>query len=529
MADPQPKLVYDNGAGQREDALTFAEQTARLTLPFLDPRGHHRSLRHDRPWTTSGTTSVFSLSSQGLKILFPPGVQWGELDLPPQIWKFLQDKAERGEAQFTLLDLDQLKDKLEERTTDILRSLNQRNMRSRIGAAMRRNLVEGSTAIHNAPPNPEADPRERLNRPDGIRIFPLRSHVVYRNEYGAVRVLVLKEEIDPDPVNAQTTRDFNQTIDIWTLVDYERDEIWRQVGERGDPFLVEDERVDGYFVFSSEIPDVGNYPNPYFWNYLRLIAQINHAEASMAEAMSAAAWSPTGIKEGSTLAEDPDAVMKKKTGEAIVHQEGDIFFPSADRKIADWAWVAQMRNDDKQELDNVAAKGIKDRPVSEASATAVLEIKDEVDTQSQDLLSNWQDTLSLPLFASEAAIQDEISPLLDPETDEGLLREFLQISITTGVGALAKQRSMSKFVAQVLAPLKQLDENFVIFGEEVADRAAEGALIETEGLYGTRQPPMAPPPGAGGTTPNGKRDETLMTRGGPQIPQPIPGVAGGPA
>lgn len=522
---PQPKLIYDNGAGQREKWLNFAEDTARLTIPSLDPRGQQRSRRHDRPATTEGTTAVFSLASQALKILFPPGVRWGELDLPPQIWRFLVKKAESGDAQFTVGAVDALRQKLETRTTDILRSLNQRNVRSRIGSAMRRNLVEGSTAIHNAPPDPDADPRERLNRPDGIRIFPLRSHVVYRNEYGAVRALCLKEEIDPDPVDAQTTRDFDQKVQIWTLVDYERDEIWRQIGERGDSFQVFDERVDGYFVFNAEIPDVENYPHGYFWNYLRLIAQINHAEASMAEAMSDAAWSPVGIREGSTLAEDPEAVTKKRTGEPIVHQEGDIFFPNAGKKIADWIWVLNMRNDDKRELDNIAGKGIKDRPVTEASATAVLEIKDEVDTQSQDLLSNYQDTLQMKLFASEAAIHDDVVPLLDPQTDEALLQEFLQITITTGVGALAKQRAMTRFVSQILAPLKQLTADqpnrFIINAEEIADRAGEGMLIETDGLYETMEAPAELPGGPGAAANGQRRDETMLTRGGPQPPQPV--------
>lgn len=526
MATPQPKLVYENGTGDREKWLTFAEDTARLTLPSLDPRGKMGSRRHDRPHTTEGTTAVFSLGSQALKILMPAGVRWGELGIPPYVWEFLGERVVSGEADFTGQDVARLRNRLKVRTSEILRSLNQRNMRSRIGAAMRRNLVEGSTAIHNAPPNPDADPAERFNRPDGIRIFPLRSHVVYRNEYGDVRVLVLKEEIDPDPISAQTKSDFEKKVEIWTLVDYENDRIWRQVGSRGDPFEVEDERVDGYFVFSAEIPDIDNYPHPYFWNYLRLIAQINHAEASMAEAMSDASWSPIGIREGSTLAEDPEGVTKKRTGEPIVCQEGDVFWLNTGRKIADWAWVGQMRNDDKRELDNVAAKGIKDRPVTEASATAVLEIKDEIDTQTQDLLSSWQDTLQMPLFRSEAAIHDEIVPLLDPETDEALLKEFLQVTITTGVGALSKQRAMAKFVTQILAPLKQLtadqDERFVVHAEEIADRAGEGMLIETDGLYSTIRIPQQPTAGDGEPGGNGQaRDETILTPGGPQPPQPV--------
>jgi len=76
-------------------------------------------------------------------------------------------------------------------------------------------------------------------------------------------------------------------------------------------------------------------------------------------------------------------------------------------------------------------------------------------------------------------------------------------------------------VAQVRFPMKQLDETFFVSGEKIADRAGEGMLIETDGLYGTRQPPMEPQPGEEGATPNGmKRDEPVMTPGGPQPVQP---------
>lgn len=520
MADPQPRIVYETGAGNRDQFLNFAEDTARLTIPSMDPRGKSRSKKDERPHTTEGTTAVFSLASQALKILMPPGVQWGEKNLPPYVWKFMEQQVREGEAEFEMRDIAILRRKMQVRSQDVIKSLNQRNTRSRIGAAIRRNLIEGSTAIHNAPPRPGADPRERIFRPDGIRIFPLRSHVVWRDEYGAVRLLALKEEIEPDPMTITRKEDMKNVLEIWTLIDFEGKEIWRQVGARGEPVLVEDERVDGYFVFTSEIPDIDNYPHPYFWNYLRLIAQIDHAEASMAEAMATASWSPVGIREGSTLAEDPDAVTEKRSGEPIVHQEGDIFGVSiAAQKIQDWQWVAAMRNDDKRELDNIAAKGIKDRSLSaDTSATAILEIIDELETQTQDLLSSYEETLQRKLFESEAAIHEEIIPLLEPGTDEELLAEFVQTNITTGVGALSKQRAMIRFVMG-LAQLQQLDPRLQVNGELAADRIGEGMLIDTEGLYETIElaGAVVPPGEEAGQPP---REETIMTPGGPQPPQP---------
>lgn len=525
MAIPQPRIVYESQEGNREQYLSFAEDTSALTLPSMDPRGLRRSAGHQRPHTTEGTTAVFSLSSQALKILMPPGVLWGDLDMPPYLWKFVEVQAASGTVPFSIENVVELKDRLKIRSFDIVKSLNQRNLRSRFGSAIRRNLVEGSTAIHNAPPPPGSDPVARMRRKEGLRIFPLRSHVVVRDPFGNVRQLALLEELEPDVMMIQKRSDFENVLKIWTLVDYDSEVIWRQVGDRGEPFVVEDETVDGYFVMTSEMPDIDNYAHPYFWNYLRLIAQIDHAESSLAEAQADASWSPIGIREGSALAEDPDQVTERRTGQAIVAQEGDIFYPNAGRKIADWAWVLQMRNDDKRELDNIAAKGIKDRAISsDTSATAILEIIEELETQTQDLLSSYEDTGQRPLMASEAAIHDRFIPLFKPGTEEELLKEFVEISITTGVSALSKQRAMIRFVTQGLAALQALDPTLIVHGEEAADRLGEGMMIETEGLYSTAPPP--PQPGANGqgaAVGELPREETIMTAGGPQPPQPPQG------
>jgi len=108
---------------------------------------------------------------------------------------------------------------------------------------------------------------------------------------------------------------------------------------------------------------------------------------------------------------------------------------------------------------------------------------------------------------------------LDPQSDESRLAEFIDINITTGVGALSKQRSMIRFVTQGLGTLQQLDPRLRVNGVNAADRIAEGMLIDTEGLY--EEIPaeeMGAPPGADAETP--AREETVMTAGGPQPPQP---------
>jgi hypothetical protein len=520
MPDPQPKKIYEFLQPERERFLSFAEDSAELTLPWMSTRGDTLPSSEKRPWTSEGTSGVRSLSSQTLKIIFPPGVTWGRLGFPPYVWDMIEKAAaDPKNKKVTPHHVRFLKDSLDIRTTDVINGLTQKNTRSRMATALLRNLIEGSTALNNTE--------------DGLRIYPLRSHAVRRNEFGEVELLALHERIQADLMATDDARRFGKKTDIWTAVDYLRGEVWRQVGDRGGPHLVENESVDQYFVFVSEIPDIENYPSSYTYNYLRLIAQIDHEEASLAEAMADAAWSPVGIREGSVLAEDPNKVMERKTGQPLVHQEGDIFWPDKKGKLNDWAFVAGMKQDDKAELAAIFAKGIKDRPISpDTSATAVIQMIDELNTQTQDLLSAYEETLQRPLFKSEMAIQERRSPLFG-ELDTAL-RQMLRITVTTGVNALEKQRTLMRFAIQFLPAVRAMDERLRVNGVELADRMAEGMLIETEGIYEEIDPlvlALQQQLAAGGGLTNGSpqpgalpRTEPKFTRGGPQPVQPSQGA-----
>ncbi len=500
---PAPKAVYEFLTSNRAEFIDYAEDAAKMTLPQLAPRG--QAIR-ERPYTSEGTSAVRSLGSATMKITMPPGVQWAKLDLPVWAWRKLIALAHAGEIPAE--KVVQLKDRLDQRTQDIMRSLEQKNTRSRLAAAMLRNLVEGSTVVNVTPL--------------GLRLFPLRSHVVQRDEFGAVKILGCVEVADADLARA-SDKNFEKTTKIWTLVDFERDEVWRQVGDGDDarPFLVEDERASQWIVFVSEIPDVDHYPTSFVWNYLRLIKQLDHEEQSLAEAMADAAWSPIGIREGSTLSDDPDQVMNTKSGEPIIHTEGDIFYPEKRGKLSDWGFVAQMRQDDKSELAALFAKGIKDRPIQQdTSATAVIQMIDELNSQTQDLLSAYEDTLQRPLVMAENAILDARDPLFAEE--ESVLRKLLKVTVTTGVNALDKQRQLMRFVVQVLPQLQAMDQTFQVHAVEIADRFSESLLLNTEGMYSQMQLPEGGGAGPPGLTPGSglPREETIMTRGGPQPPQP---------
>lgn len=515
MADPKPELIFQETGRERSQFLDYAEETAHLTLPTVAPKG---TKTQQRPWTSRGTSAVRGLASATLKILLPPGVAWGRVDLPPEAWRELDNRAAEdldGGNEELVKQIQSLKARFRARTMDMLFSLRQKNVRSRAAAAILRNLIEGNTLLNNTP--------------EGMRVFPLRSFVCRRNEFGEPDQAVIHQRITPSLMEMAEKRDFDKGMDVYTLIDWESDEIWTQTkGEAA-------QRDDGddpvhYFIMTPERPDVGNYAVGYAYNYVRLIAQIDHAESSLAEAMAYASWNPVGIREGSVLSENPNAATERESGMPLIMQDGDLIFPDKDGKLSDWGFVQAMRNDDAEELAGVFALGIKDRAaVAEGSATAVLEIVDELNSQTQDLLSNYEDSFQRPLLRSENRILDTVDPLFTDE-DEQLLAKLLRIVVTTGVNALEKQRTMARFAMQIVPAVMAWDQRVQGEGIETLDRVGEGMLIETEGLYRLRTPeemqqlfPQQPTQN-GATATVGPREETILTPGGPQPPQPVQGA-----
>jgi hypothetical protein len=196
--------------------------------------------------------------------------------------------------------------------------------------------------------------------------------------------------------------------------------------------------------------------------------------------------------------------------------------------LGDWNFVVGMRNDDKQELAEVFAQGIKDRPISkDTSATAVLEIIDEINTQASDVLTGYAETLQAPMLKSEMSILEMIEPVF-PNLP-GRAADLVDSIVTTGISAIERQRSVQRFVG-VLGGLKQLDDQFLVHSKPIADELSKGMMLESDGFYseaeqaGGIEQLLAAGPGGGGGSPtqNGSREETVMTNGGPQPPQGAP-------
>lgn len=507
---PQPSRIYDELVSDRDDFIDKAVDVAELTMPWLKPAG---SDIEEQPWTSQGTSSVRNLSSTSMKIMMPSGVQWGRLDFPIFVWDELEVMAtDETNEKVTVATIEALKRTLKARSQEIILSLGQKNVRSRLGMAVTRNLVEGSTAVHNTV--------------DGVRIFPLRSFVCRRDQFGDVEFLVLKHVTRVAPEDIKKKGDAAGHRLQYTFIDFVKDEVWFQDGNDDDaPVTKMDEPSDRYMVIVSELPDVDNYPVGYFYNFIRLIASINHAESGLADAMSLASWNPLGIREGSALATDTDQITTKKTGDAVIMQEGDAFPAIVNQmKLGEWAFVGQVLEQDKAELAAISAKGIKDRALPGAtSATAVIQMIDELSSQSADLLGAYEESFQRPLFASEHSILEEHAPMFDDET-QALLGKFLKVTVITGINALEKQRSFALFITQDLPLVMQLDPTVAVDGIAILDRRQESLLMDLDGIYFRREQ-QAPVAGGAEAGDNAQFKKNRMTRGGPQGPQTQPASA----
>lgn len=508
----------------RETALTNADAIARLTLPTLAPRGHKID---ERPYTNIGTQAVRSLSSSITKALFPTGAKSFRLDLPPAGWEWV--KAQSGEEGVTAM-----RKRLDEREIAIINALNLKTARSRFAASINRNLVEGTTGF--------------INRHDRIDVYPLRSLCVER-EAGKARVLVFDEEYTPDPSVEQEvdkTKDKDKGEQhTYTMVNFETGEVYRQSGKErvarrvdgGDANPNARKKVDPTTLLNvrqficavCEIPDVGDYPDGYAYNYYRQIAMMDNIDASLGEAMTIAAWNLMRLKPGSAAARDPESMKKKKSGDPFIGEEDDVSWLSAEAKLSDFAFIANLRPLLANELSVAFAMqlGARSSDGTVRSATEVLQIIDDLNTQTQDLLTSIEQTLLQPLIESEQYLQEQIAPLfkdLPPEITEQLIK----VVVVTGANALDEERQEKTLILQVLPMLKQLDPFFMVDGQVAAEALTQRKRIGTlTGLFRRATPDeiavMAAQAGGGSPQPQDQpRTETMATRGGPQPKQPPP-------
>lgn len=535
--------LYESWMQDRDRILGFAEETAALVNPTLSPKGIVSS---DRPDTSAGIQAHRTLRSSLVKTILPPGFKSFEIGFKPKVAALVEPAIQGGKAA--------IRAKFMEREREVYDALESKMVRPRVGGCIGRLTVESTSVV--------------INYFDRLKVIPMRSFVVDRVD-GEVRCVIICEARIPDPLdppaeaddlNARQPGDVDAPVNpaeqkndeklkVYTLVHFKKKQVWRQVGDDqpmrvdtlkpSDPEFLSHRMV---IVAVGEVPDVDPYPIPYFYNFLRLIKHLNHVDGSLLDAMTASAMNLLRISKNSDLADNPDSVSKKKPGEPIVADENEVGWVKNDTKMRDWQFAASMRAQLMQELRNLTASSLGDSQFGkDTSATAVLEIINQLSDQVAELMSALEETLHRPLIESEYYLQELERPMF-PELAVAASKEnksfdslsIVKVDVKTGVAAIERQRSILKFITQGLGAIKNLDPQFMVDGVECADSLRESMLIGDRQLYrkantldmlaqngGLEQIMAALGKGGGGGQPaRSPRDETIMTRGGPQPPQP---------
>jgi len=525
------RTIYESmsKSSTRQEALDNADAIARLTLPTLAPKGQ---IIEERPYTNIGTQAVRSLSSSITKALFPSGAKAFRLDLPPAGWDWVKQKG--GDELVAAV-----RAKLDDREAAITNSLNLKTARSRFAASINRNLVEGTTAF--------------INKFDRIDVYPLRSLCVER-EAGFARILILDEEDTPDPAVEEAEQDSLKSPSgknekgekhAYTMVNFETGEVWRQEGNQrvarridgGDAKPGSRKKVDPATLLNvrqficavGEIPDVGDYPCGYAYNYYRQIAIIDNLDASLGEASTIAAWNLLRLKPGSAAARNPTDMKNKKSGDTWVGEKDDAEWLACTNKLGDFGFLAQLRPILASEIEVSFAMrlGARSSDGTVRSATEIIQLIEDLNTQTQDLLTSIEQTLLQPLIESEMFLQEQISPLF-PDLPADVTEQLVKVVVVTGANALDEERQEKVLILQMLPAIKALDPFFMVDGEVAAKALTDRKRIGTlSGLYRRATPEeiaamSAQSGGGGGQSKEQPRSETIMTPGGPQPPQPAP-------
>lgn len=405
--------------------LIAADNLSRLTLPELNPSGNVNGsqsnysgpFRHDleQPYSSVGTTAITGLGATLLGILFPVNVPWHELQIEVPLGREIT-----GEGQTAL---DEVLVTIERRISD---RLDRHQYKAILLQALYRVLVEGQVVIH------------RLPSGRGLRHIPLRSFVVERFA-GQVQFIVIKESLKD--------REGNES-DLYTLVDYDKDEVWQQRRDE-EPKQVGGVHAGDYILATTSIPDHDNYVYGYSSRFFGSLHHINSLQHDLIRASNIAAKSVMFLQEGSGL--QPEMLARMRPGQVFMGDPQAIQWLTVEGKISDWAWVQEAVDRQAFELNKNFALSLSQRPDlvrDRQTAESVRRLAQELDSAVGAVAQVLQMTLQRPL--AEAYLRDVLAEAQIPE-----LEDDMKVVVTSGASALSR--------------LSELQQLFILLEKFLAD------------------------------------------------------------
>ena len=454
------KTRYDSLASERSQFLSIAEESAKLTIPYII-RGEEEFMRGAKnlstPWQSVGAKGVVTLAAKLQLALVPVNTSFFKLQVNDAMLGQIDPQIK------TELDLSFAK---VEKT--IMESIAASDDRVVIHQALKHLVVAGNALIFMGK--------------DGLKLFPLHRYVIERDGNGNVIEIVTKEKISKkllpefeDDLTVQDESEHNDNVDVYTHVRRDNNRfLWHQeVNDKIIPKSVSKAPVETTPWLPLRFNTVDGEPYgrgrvEEFMGDLKSLEALSQAitEGSAAAAKVVFVVSPSSTTKPQTLAAAGNgAIVQGRPDDIGVVQVG---------KQADFATAYQMI----QTLEKRLSEAFLILSVRQSERTTAEEVRMtqmELEQQLGGLFSVLTTEFLVPYLNRKLSVFQKTGDI--PKLPKGIV----QPTIVAGVNALGRgqdRESLGQFLTMISQTMGPEATQQYINPEEVIKRLAVAQGID---------------------------------------------------
>ena len=463
------KTRYDSLASERSQFLSIAEESAKLTIPYII-RGEEEFMRGAKnlstPWQSVGAKGVVTLAAKLQLALVPVNTSFFKLQVNDAMLGQIDPKIK------TELDLSFAK---VEKT--IMESIAASDDRVVIHQALKHLVVAGNALIFMGK--------------DGLKLFPLHRYVIERDGNGNVIEIVTKEKISKkllpefeDDLTVQDESEHNDNVDVYTHVRRDNNRfLWHQeVNDKIIPKSVSKAPVETTPWLPLRFNTVDGEPYgrgrvEEFMGDLKSLEALSQAitEGSAAAAKVVFVVSPSSTTKPQTLAAAGNgAIVQGRPDDIGVVQVG---------KQADFATAYQMI----QTLEKRLSEAFLILSVRQSERTTAEEVRMtqmELEQQLGGLFSVLTTEFLVPYLNRKLSVFQKTGEI--PKIPKGIVNP----TIVAGVNALGRgqdRESLGQFLTTISQTMGPEATQQYINPEEVIKRLAAAQGIDILNLVRSMQ------------------------------------------
>ena len=463
------KTRYDSLASERSQFLSIAEESAKLTIPYLI-RGEEEFMRGAKnlstPWQSVGAKGVVTLAAKLQLALVPVNTSFFKL----QINDAMLGKVDPNMKS----ELDLSFAKVENTIMDSIAASDDRVI---IHQALKHLVVAGNALVFMGK--------------DGLKLFPLHRYVIERDGNGNVIEIVTKEKISKkllpdfeDDLTVQDESEHSDNVDVYTHVRRDNNRfLWHQeVNDKIIPKSVSKSPVETTPWLPLRFNTVDGEPYgrgrvEEFMGDLKSLEALSQAitEGSAAAAKVVFVVSPSSTTKPQTLAAAGNgAIVQGRPDDIGVVQVG---------KQADFATAYQMM----QTLEKRLSEAFLILSVRQSERTTAEEVRMtqmELEQQLGGLFSVLTTEFLVPYLNRKLSVFEKTGEI--PKIPKGIVKP----TIVAGVNALGRgqdRESLGQFLTTISQTMGPEATQQYINPEEVIKRLAAAQGIDILNLVRSMQ------------------------------------------